>query len=682
MTMWSIDEDVVTDSHCGYAASAYGGMQFLPAQTSKYIKDAPRRYCAIHNRLFAGGEACGKCYKLKYDGNGFGTCSGTQENHAPLAGEGVIQVVDSGSGNHDFDCVLSTFESITGYHTDRFPIEYEEVECETQPCDRSAEDCILHVIPSMTQKSNGYLGSARVIFFNLPTGIKSVKANIGICGEQEMARNGALWDVSFSVGGCSYKPVIFTATMSDDTTIVIDASEWNQFKDLSWCFDDGVWVNPAYTCTRTPTTQAPTTPQPTTQPSPTQAPTLQASPPQPTTQAPTLQPTAGDHKMMAFVENWLECPTIEQIQGYSHVIVSFAVSYVWQPGKNRCDEQCNIGTPVPICNGGNYDKVKDWQDAGAKVLLSFGGAGMGGQWTSSLDDCWEYCYTKGAPAVASQLAEIVETQGFDGVDIDFEYHVTEDAAVPFLSRLTTDLQDLMPAYKTVSHAPMDHTVDQGDNYYNLMKSIAPRVDYILPQYYNGNMKPGQNPDVARSHYTNLVNDVFGGDASKVFFGFCPTDCSSFNVDSSQAVRVMREVAQWFPRFGGAYVWAGAADRGNAWSRPVVEFFASLEDTPPTPPMPTIAPSTQAPRPTQEPTTRAPATPQPTPQPSPTEAPTLQPTPPQTPTEAPTPAGGRVCLHQKDCKVSSCCSQVGYEQWCRQNGEHSSGTCPAPFCYWS
>merc|ERR1719394_159004 len=178
-------------------------------------------------------------------------------------------------------------------------------------------------------------------------------------------------------------------------------------------------------------------------PPPIDAPTPVPSPPTPTPPSPT--PPGGEEKnMMAFIENWLECPNIDQIKGYTHVIISFAVSYVWQPGKNRCDEQCQISTPVPICANSNLQKVREWQQAGTKVLLSFGGAGMGGSWSSSQDDCWEYCYNKGAPAVARQVATIVEDQGFDGVDIDFEYFVTRDKAVPFLTELTTELQALMP----------------------------------------------------------------------------------------------------------------------------------------------------------------------------------------------------------------------------------------------
>merc|ERR1719356_1368786 len=261
-------------------------MDFLPATRSTYINSTPRRYCAIHNNHFANGEACGKCFRLRYDGTGTGSCSDTQANPAPNAGEAIIHIVDSGTGNHDFDCVESTFESITGYDDDLFPIEYEEVPCETQACEQTAEDCVMHVIPSHVQKSHGYLGSARVVFFNLPTGVKSVKANIGICGEKSLSRSGALWDVSFSAGGCSFKPIIFTATMSDNTAIEIDATEWSEFQDLVYC-QDAVWVNPAFRCVPSPTPTDAPAPQP---PTPTRAPPTQAPPTQaPTTQAPTTQ---------------------------------------------------------------------------------------------------------------------------------------------------------------------------------------------------------------------------------------------------------------------------------------------------------------------------------------------------------------------------------------------------------
>jgi len=279
---------------------------------------------------------------------------------------------------------------------------------------------------------------------------------------------------------------------------------------------------------------------------------------------------AGEQKMVAFIENWLECPTLEQIQGYTHVVISFAVSYSWAPGKNECDEQCRIGAPVPICGDwpGNPQKVKEWQDAGVKVILSFGGAGQGGSWAGDKNDCWEDCFRVGASDVASQLATIVADQGFDGVDIDYEYFVTQDVAAPFLSKLTTDLQELMPAHKTVSHAPMDRDIDAGDVYYEMLKSISSSVDYVLPQYYNGFISVKNDPEPAYTHFSDLVHDMFGDDASKVVFGFCTGWNNQFCTNGTEAAEIMRTVTERFPKNGGAFFWAGAGDRGNVWSGPV------------------------------------------------------------------------------------------------------------------
>jgi len=82
---------------------------------------------------------------------------------------------------------------------------------------------------------------------------------------------------------------------------------------------------------------------------------------------------------------------------------------------------------------------------------------------------------------------------------------------------------------------------------------------------------------------------------------------------------------------------------------------------PTPPTPTPTPPTPTP-PTPTPPTPTPPTPTPPP-----------PTPP-TPTPTP-PTGG--CVHEKDCAVNPWCSNNGYEEWCRQQGQ--AGSCPAPYC---
>jgi hypothetical protein len=82
------------------------------------------------------------------------------------------------------------------------------------------------------------------------------------------------------------------------------------------------------------------------------------------------------------VGNWQPCPTPTQFDAYSHVVIAFAVSYTWAPTKNACDVQCNVAPALAICNNANNQGLVDnLRAAGKKVILSFGGAGMGGSWS-------------------------------------------------------------------------------------------------------------------------------------------------------------------------------------------------------------------------------------------------------------------------------------------------------------
>lgn len=82
-----------------------------------------------------------------------------------------------------------------------------------------------------------------------------------------------------------------------------------------------------------------------------------------------------DSRLIAYLGNWHACPSIQTFTEYTHVIISFAVTYTWSPGKNICSQTCEIATP-PICaNSANPGLVSELQAAGKKVILSFGGAG-------------------------------------------------------------------------------------------------------------------------------------------------------------------------------------------------------------------------------------------------------------------------------------------------------------------
>merc|ERR1712228_797911 len=98
------------------------------------------------------------------------------------------------------------------------------------------------------------------------------------------------------------------------------------------------------------------------------------------------------------------------------------------------------------------------------------------------------------------------------------------------------------------------------------------VDFLMPQYYNGPFRPAQDQglDLTMDHMENLVNAIFNGDQSKVLFGFCINDCSQTgsNVNSDEAVSIVRKITTRFPNFGGAFLWAASDDSANSWSGPV------------------------------------------------------------------------------------------------------------------
>eukprot|EP00941_MAST-03F_sp_MAST-3F-sp1_P005368 g5368.t1 len=342
-----------------------------------------------------------------------------------------------------------------------------------------------------------------------------------------------------------------------------------------------------------PNPAPPPSPQPAPSPSPQPSPSPTPSP------TPNPTPSSGasctkEKRMIAYVENWKPCPTASQMNNYTHVLVSFAVTYTWSPNGNNCSDTCTIGS-VPICSGGSDAKIKEWQDAGKKVILSFGGAGMGGSWNSApYNNCWEDCFDK-TDSLVTQLKNIVTTKNFDGVDIDYEYfldgrrnHPTGASTVngtpaatqiKFLTDLTTKLKSELPN-KLVTHAPMDGDIIKGEPYYNLLKATASSLDFLMPQYYNGPYRPANSLsdlDGAKEHMKNLVDDVFGGDQDKVVFGFCNGDCSGNNSDttSNGAVSVMKKVQEFFPNNGGTFFWAASDDTNGTWSTPVLDYFQTL-----------------------------------------------------------------------------------------------------------
>jgi len=351
--------------------------------------------------------------------------------------------------------------------------------------------------------------------------------------------------------------------------------------------------------------------------SPPTPPPQPVAPPPPTPPTPPVSGEHDDSRLIAYLGNWQSCPTADQVAQYTHIVIAFAVSYTWSPSKNICSQTCDITEP-PICNNApNPGLVSEWQAAGKKVILSFGGAGMGGSWAGDNNDCWDYCFGR-EQQVVTRLTDIVNNMGLDGIDIDYEYFYDSQHQIDFLRDITVGMRNSLGPNKIVTHAPMEPDIVPGSAYFDLFVELAPFLDFVMPQYYNGYTRPATDgfdggAVSAEAHYTAIVDQIFDGDATKIIFGFCITGCLG-SATGDQAAAVMSQVNGYYECNGGAYFWVVFDDTGGAWSRAVSAVVAPNAGCsgPPTTPAPT------------EPTTAAPTN-VPT-QPQPTIGPTFMPTP--------------------------------------------------------
>jgi len=285
----------------------------------------------------------------------------------------------------------------------------------------------------------------------------------------------------------------------------------------------------------------------------------------------------GESRLIAYIGNWQDCPTDEQIAQYTHIVIAFAVTYTWRLSGNVCSETCEIAAP-PVCENADHPElIQKWKAAGKKIILSFGGAGMGGSWAGDNNDCWDYCFGR-ETQVVDRLTEIVSDMGIDGIDIDYEYFYENNQggsgftkgaeAQKFLEDVTVGLRSSMHAGSELTHAPMEPDVVPGTAYFTVLKKVASSLDFLMPQYYNGYVQSLTNFPGALKHFTDITEQMFDGDASKVVYGFCISDCSSFNLDGYESADVMEKISDTYPCNGGAFFWVAYDDTNGSWSKPM------------------------------------------------------------------------------------------------------------------
>ncbi len=288
-----------------------------------------------------------------------------------------------------------------------------------------------------------------------------------------------------------------------------------------------------------------------------------------------------DHRVVAFLANWTECPSAEQLAQYSTVVIAFAVSYQWTPDGVICDESCTI-SPVTGCGGVALDQlVAELHAADLEVLVSFGGAAMGGVWEGTCGEmvrCWDHCVDQ-LDSVVAQLTDLVIDNDLDGIDIDYEYCLHDEPHVAFVEDLTSELRASFDAaspdqHRRVTHAPMDSELEAGDPYYELLGRVADSVDFIMPQYYNGGRNPftAEGLESIHQHYDALVADVFAGAAAKVVFGYCIEPGCAPVATHPEALDVIQLVDTWHPNNGGMFFWAHPNDTDAWFSAPFRAYY--------------------------------------------------------------------------------------------------------------
>jgi len=120
--MWA-NNDALIGAQCEYANAPVNSITdpMLPGYLRKGF------HCAIgdSNPGFGKGEHCGKCYRIEsLSDSGKGGTPGKK-------GSAVVMVSNGGAGGAaHFDCIMESFQAITGARTGIFPVTFEHVTCD------------------------------------------------------------------------------------------------------------------------------------------------------------------------------------------------------------------------------------------------------------------------------------------------------------------------------------------------------------------------------------------------------------------------------------------------------------------------------------------------------------------------------------------------------------------------
>jgi chitinase len=222
--------------------------------------------------------------------------------------------------------------------------------------------------------------------------------------------------------------------------------------------------------------------------------------------------------------------------------------------------------------------IEALQNAGKNVLISLGG---GAGFPSSAYES----YAQNVDGVVEQLVRFVTSNGFSGVDIDYEDDAGFTGAydgIGFLIALTNGLaQALPPGQNIITHAPQTPYWDPEYNnapYAQIWQGAGNQISWINNQFYNN--PPWDATAELKVGWYNEIACLTGPQHLMAGALVAPAGADEGYLPLDQMIsRVIMPLRAWGPGFGGVMGWEFARDQDGTWAEGIGQALAGPVPSP-------------------------------------------------------------------------------------------------------